>query len=59
MLDGTLNATVECNPISLGSGAITILDQLFAGHTFPKTITSAENVYEQSDAEVQLPNRKY
>jgi galactofuranose transport system substrate-binding protein len=58
MIDGKLNATVECNPL-LGPKFFELALQIANGETVPKWIPSMEAVYLPDDAKQILPTRKY
>ena len=58
MVAGTLNCTVECNPL-LGPDIMKLAEKLHAGDTVPHRVVSKESVYDQSDAARLLPSRKY
>jgi simple sugar transport system substrate-binding protein len=58
MIDGKLNATVECNPL-LGPQFFDLALKVVNGEPVPKWIPSEESVYFPEDAEELLPTRKY
>ncbi len=58
MLDGKLNATVECNPL-LGPKFFELALKVANGEPVPKWIPSEEYVYYPHDAGELLPTRKY
>jgi galactofuranose transport system substrate-binding protein len=58
MIDGKLNATVECNPM-LGPKFFELALDMANGETMPKYIASTESVFYPDDAKAILPNRKY
>jgi galactofuranose transport system substrate-binding protein len=58
MIDGKLNATVECNPL-LGPKFFELALQVANGEPVPKWIPSMESVYFPENAEEILPTRKY
>ena len=58
MIDGKLNATVECNPL-LGPQFFEIALKVVNGEEVLKWIPSAEGVYFPEDAAEVLPTRKY
>jgi galactofuranose transport system substrate-binding protein len=58
MIDGKLNATVECNPL-LGPRFFELALQIANGEKVPKWIPSTESVYTPEDAKQILPSRKY
>jgi ABC-type sugar transport system substrate-binding protein len=58
MVDGKLNATVECNPL-LGPQFFELALQVVNGEPVPKWIPSEESIYFPEDAAELLPTRKY
>jgi len=58
MVDGTLNCTVECNPL-LGPNIIDAAVKLKKGETLPKRTVVEDGIFDQSVAAKELPNRKY
>jgi simple sugar transport system substrate-binding protein len=58
MAAGKLNCTVECNPL-IGPQLFDAVEAIMARKTLPKRTTVQEGVYEQSQAAVELPKRKY
>ncbi len=58
MIDGKLNATVECNPL-LGPKFFELALAVVNGETVPKWIRSDESVYFPDNADEWLPSRKY
>jgi len=58
MIDGKLNATVECNPL-LGPQFFEIALQVVNEETVPKWIPSNESVFFPENAAEILPTRKY
>jgi simple sugar transport system substrate-binding protein len=58
MLDGTLNVTVECNPL-LAPQVYEAALKALNGESLPKWVPSQEGVFYQKDAETILPTRKY
>lgn len=58
MIDGKLNATVECNPL-LGPQFFDLALQVANGEPVPKWIPSLESVYYPDNAMDILPTRKY
>lgn len=58
MIDGKLNATVECNPL-LGPQFFELALKVVNGESVPKWIPSEESVYFPEDAAELLPSRKY
>jgi galactofuranose transport system substrate-binding protein len=58
MIDGKLNATVECNPL-LGPKFFELALQIVNGEKIPKWIPSTEGIYYPEGAKEILPFRKY
>ena len=58
MIDGKLNATVECNPL-LGPKFFELALKVVNGEEVPKWIPSEESVYFPENAAEILPTRKY
>jgi simple sugar transport system substrate-binding protein len=58
MVDGKLNATVECNPL-LGPAAFDAVESAVAGKTLPKKIISKDQLFDQSTAKDAIGSRKY
>lgn len=58
MVAGSLNATVECNPL-LGPMAFDAIERILAGETVERKIVVKDRLFEQADAAAELPNRKY
>ena len=58
MIDGKINATVECNPL-LGPRFFEIALKVVNGEEVPKWIPSEESVFFPEDAAEILPTRKY
>jgi simple sugar transport system substrate-binding protein len=58
MIDGKLNATIECNPI-LGPQFFEIALMVANGEEVPKWIPSEEGVFFPENAEEILPTRRY
>lgn len=58
MIDGKLNATVECNPL-LGPQFFELALQVANGAEVPKLIPSLESIYYPANALELLPTRKY
>jgi ABC-type sugar transport system substrate-binding protein len=58
MIDGKLNATVECNPL-LGPQFFELALKVVNGEPVPKWIPSEEHIYFPEDAEELLATRKY
>ena len=58
MVEGTLNCTVECNPL-LGPAAFDAVERALAGETLPKWIKVEDRVFDQSVAAEIIGTRKY
>jgi len=58
MIDGKLNATIECNPL-LGPTFFSTALKVINGEDVPKWIPSQESIYFPDDAAEILPTRKY
>lgn len=58
MVAGTLNCTVECNPL-LGPITFDTIDRIRRGETVPKFIRQDDRLFDQSTAAAELPNRRY
>lgn len=58
MIDGKLNATIECNPL-LGPQFFDLALKVVNDESVPKWIPSEEGVYFPEDAEEMLPGRRY
>jgi galactofuranose transport system substrate-binding protein len=58
MVDGKLNATVECNPL-LGPQFFELALQVVNGEPVPKWLPSEEHIYFPDNAAEILPTRKY
>jgi simple sugar transport system substrate-binding protein len=58
MIDGKLNATVECNPL-LGPQFFDLALKVANGEQVPKWLPSLESVYYPENAKQILPTRKY
>ena len=58
MVAGELNCTVECNPL-LGPLAFDAVEKARKGEALPKKTVVPDQVFEQSVAATELPNRKY
>ncbi len=58
MIDGKLNATIECNPL-LGPLFFSTALQVVNGEEVPKWIPSEESIYFPDNAAEILPTRKY
>jgi galactofuranose transport system substrate-binding protein len=58
MIDGKLNATIECNPL-LGPEFLEVALKVVNGDPVPKWLPSKEGVFYPENALEILPNRKY
>lgn len=58
MLDGKINAVVECNPL-LGSLLMQAAREIMAGRTLPKRIIPPEDIFTQEYAQLEIHNRTY
>ena len=58
MIDGKLNATIECNPL-LGPQFFEVALKVTNGETVPKWIPSQESIFYPEDAAEIMPARKY
>ncbi len=58
MIDGKLNATIECNPL-LGPQFFDIALKVVNGESVPKWVPSIESIYYPDNAAEILPTRKY
>jgi len=58
MIAGTLNCTVECNPL-LGPYLFDAIEKFKKGETLPKRIVIEDKFFDQTMAAQELPNRKY
>jgi galactofuranose transport system substrate-binding protein len=58
MIEGKLNATVECNPL-LGPYLFDAIEKVKKGETLPKRTVIEDKAFDQSQAKAELPNRKY
>ncbi len=58
MVAGTLNCTVECNPL-LGPAAFDAIEAFKAGKTVPKRTIVEDKVYDQATAKDVIASRKY
>jgi simple sugar transport system substrate-binding protein len=58
MVEGKLNATVECNPL-LGPLAFDSIARAIAGETLPKWIKQVDNTYTSDVAKDVIGSRKY
>lgn len=53
MLEGSLNATVECNPL-LGPIAFDVIDKIRRGETVPKFVKQTDRLFERSTAATDI-----
>ena len=58
MIEGKLNATVECNPL-LGPAAFDAVEKALKGETLPKKTVVKDRLFEQSTAAEDIKTRKY
>jgi len=58
MIDGKLNATVECNPL-LGPLAFDAVEKILKGEKVPKRIVVKDRLFDQSVAAEVIKTRKY
>lgn len=58
MLDGKINAVVECNPLQ-GSLLMQAAKEIMAGRTLPKRIIPPEDIFTQEYAQLEIHNRRY
>jgi ABC-type sugar transport system substrate-binding protein len=58
MVAGKLNCTVECNPL-LGPFLFDAIEKHRKGETLPKRTVVPDRAFDMSQAEAELPNRKY
>jgi simple sugar transport system substrate-binding protein len=58
MVDGTLNCTVECNPL-LGPAAFDAVEAAVSGKPLQKKIIMRDQVFDQSKAKEVIGQRKY
>ena len=58
MVEGKLNATVECNPL-LGPAAFDAIDKVGKGQTLPKKIIVQDKLFDQSVARDVIGSRQY
>jgi len=55
VIDGKINAVVECNP-RFGPKAFETMAKYAAGEKIEPRITNADNFYDSSNAAAELPN---
>ncbi|KAA0223384.1 MAG: LacI family transcriptional regulator, partial [Planctomycetota bacterium] len=58
MIAGTLNATVECNPL-MGPLLFDTIEKHVRGETIPKKIINPDRLFEQKDAAEAVKEREY
>ena len=58
MVAGTLNCTVECNPL-LGPMAFDAVEKAVQGESLPKRTVVEDKVYDQSTAKDAIATRQY
>ena len=58
MIDGKLNATVECNPL-LGPSFFDVALKVVNGESVPKSIPVQESIFYPFNAAEIMPSRKY
>jgi simple sugar transport system substrate-binding protein len=58
MIDGTLNATIECNPL-LGPQFFELALKVVNGEDMPKRVPSIEGIFLPDNAAEIMPTRKY
>jgi len=58
MVDGDMNATIECSPL-LGPQAVQAINDLRAGKKLPAKIDTIEGIFDQTNAAAALPTRQY
>jgi len=58
MTQGKLNCSVECNPL-LGPAAFDAVEAIRSGKSVPKKTIVKDELYDQTNAQAALPNRKY
>ena len=58
MVEGKLNATVECNPL-LGPAAFDAIEKVRKGETLPKKTVVQDKLFDQSVAKDVISDRKY
>ncbi|MDR2553772.1 MAG: ABC transporter substrate-binding protein [Treponema sp.] len=58
MIAGTMNASIECNPL-LGPQVMDTAVKLLTGQTVPKWVVSQESDYDQANAAEAYPSRQY
>lgn len=58
IIEGKLNCTIECNPM-IGKELMRAVEDLMKGKAVPHQILTIVNVFDKTNAETELPNRKY
>lgn len=58
MVEGKLNATIECNPL-LGPVAFDTIEKVLAGQEVPKFIKQHDGIFDQGNAAAAIKNREY
>ena len=58
MIAGTMNASIECNPL-LGPQVMDTAVKLLTNQTVPKWVVSQESDYDQTNAAAAFPSRQY
>ena len=58
MLEGKLNATIECNPL-LGGQIMDTAVKILTGQKFNKWVVSEEGIFDQTNAAAAFPSRMY
>ncbi len=58
MIEGKLNATVECNPL-LGPAAFDAVEKILRGEKVPKRIVVKDRIFTQETAAEDIKTRKY
>ncbi|MFI5385532.1 MAG: ABC transporter substrate-binding protein [Fimbriimonadales bacterium] len=58
MKNGELNCSVECNPL-LGPMVMDAAEAILAGKKLPKRTVMKDDIFDQTTAAKELPNRKY
>lgn len=58
LLEGKLNAVVECNPL-IGPQVMQATKEIMAGRTLPKRMVPKEDIFTQERAKDEIANRKF
>lgn len=58
IIDGTMNCTVECNPL-FGPKAFDLIDRILAGETLPKRIYNVDELFDATNAAAVIDSREY